>query len=736
MDQKRTLLTTTLLFIAILAVYSFLNEGRHYIAKNFFDSNEFIQDYLQFQVGLEQYILNEIDVEKVRENLTVSDEEIHNYRTYYGTLAEQIANIKAQYEPENNDGAQDEEVLKALEKERDAKIAEIERNFSDDEYVREKILKAKSQALDNFMKEREEQKAEWQKAFNYFAYEFYDDETNKEFKRGDVNDRAAFKQTFGPNNSIFNSDSVNRTFNFAQYTNFVGAMNNINIPVYEDDKQFTGTITIPKGNLSGTYFADRYTSFKMAQSMHFGLWGLGLLSIILLFTKFKPNLAMFELLPNLRGKFNRLPIDVRIAIWVVLTIVAYSSLYNVTRFINELSHMNLRYFEFTRIGHWLVDFVFMSAATFLVITMALWFIETLKDEDARLKEFPQSFLIKFVRITEEFFYNRSIGTQMLALLVVVFLGGFGLAVVFAMFGAIIIYIPLFFFIFVPVLFIFMRRVGYLNRIMKHTEQLANGRLTSEMKVKGKSPLAQHAQNLNALRDGVRSSMNEQAKSERMKTELITNVSHDLRTPLTSIITYTDLLKNPNITEEERQKYIGILDAKSARLKTLIEDLFEVSKMASGNIELCKQRVDLAQLLQQGAGEHEEDFASAQLDLRIDIGQQPIFAYVDGQKWWRVIDNLIVNALKYSLPGTRVYVSLKVEREEAQFTVKNIAKYELGENATELTERFKRGDASRHTEGSGLGLAIAQSIVDLHDGKMKIEADGDLFKVTVSISTIV
>lgn len=143
-------------------------------------------------------------------------------------------------------------------------------------------------------------------------------------------------------------------------------------------------------------------------------------------------------------------------------------------------------------------------------------------------------------------------------------------------------------------------------------------------------------------------MHEQAKSERLKTELITNVSHDLRTPLTSIITYTDLLKKPNITEEERQQYIHILDKKSERLKVLIEDLFEVSKMASGNIELHRSRVDLTQLIQQAVGEHKEDLTQSQLDLRMTMPHDPIFAYVDGQKWWRLIDNLIVNVLKYAL----------------------------------------------------------------------------------------
>ena len=161
----------------------------------------------------------------------------------------------------------------------------------------------------------------------------------------------------------------------------------------------------------------------------------------------------------------------------------------------------------------------------------------------------------------------------------------------------------------------------------------------------------------------------------------------------------------------------------------------MSKMASGNMELHRTRVDLTQLVQQAVGEHEEDLAQAHLDLRMTKPHEPIYAFVDGQKWWRLIDNLIVNVLKYALEGTRVYVTLKRTAEgDAEFTVKNVAKYEISENADELFERFKRADASRHTEGSGLGLAIAQSIVDLHGARMSIEVDGDLFKVIVRIPT--
>jgi signal transduction histidine kinase len=281
----------------------------------------------------------------------------------------------------------------------------------------------------------------------------------------------------------------------------------------------------------------------------------------------------------------------------------------------------------------------------------------------------------------------------------------------------------------------MRKAGYLNKVIKHTEELAAGNLGADIPVKGKSAIARHAANVNALRNTVKVSHKEQAKSERLKTELITNVSHDLRTPLTSIITYTELLKTPDLAPEDRDSYIEILDRKSKRLKVLIDDLFEATKMASGNIELHKEKVDLNQLLQQALAEHNEALSQSSLQLRVSQPEHPVYAFVDGQKLWRVFDNLIGNILKYSLENTRVYISVKEERNQAFLTFKNVTKYELGENLDELFERFKRGDQSRHTEGSGLGLAIAKSIVDLHEGSLDIEIDGDLFKVKVILDQL-
>ena len=228
-------------------------------------------------------------------------------------------------------------------------------------------------------------------------------------------------------------------------------------------------------------------------------------------------------------------------------------------------------------------------------------------------------------------------------------------------------------------------------------------------------------------------MNDRAKSERLKTELITNVSHDLRTPLTSIITYTDLLKQPNLSEEDRAHYVDVIERKSERLKVLIEDLFEVSKMASGNMELHRSYLDMTQLVQQVLAERQDEIERAPQEVIVHLPEERLLAHIDGERMWRVIDNLLSNALKYSLEGTRIYIDLREEEGTLHFEVRNISREPMHwRNVDELFERFKRGDASRQTEGSGLGLAIAQSIVEMHDGTMVIDVDGDLFKVSIAL----
>ena len=273
---------------------------------------------------------------------------------------------------------------------------------------------------------------------------------------------------------------------------------------------------------------------------------------------------------------------------------------------------------------------------------------------------------------------------------------------------------------------------YLDKIMVGAKSAAEGKLNYKIDEKGRGHLRELAHDINNIKDGLKKSVENEMKSENMKTELITNVSHDLKTPLTSIINYIDLLKRENIEPENARDYVNILDKKSQRLKVLIEDLFEASKAASGAMELNISRIDIGQLLKQALGENDERFKDNRLEVKLNIPDDKIFIDGDGKRLYRVFENLISNIVKYSLSNTRVYIDMFKENDEVIIVMKNISAYELSFDTNEITNRFKRGDASRSTEGSGLGLAIAKSIVELHNGSFKIEADGDLFKSIIKL----
>ncbi len=244
---------------------------------------------------------------------------------------------------------------------------------------------------------------------------------------------------------------------------------------------------------------------------------------------------------------------------------------------------------------------------------------------------------------------------------------------------------------------------------------------------------QLAEAVSQLGEGLQTALQEQMKSERMKAALITNVSHDLKTPLTSIINYVDLMKRERIESPKAQEYLQVLDQKSQRLKQLTEDLVEASRASSGNVVLEIQRIDLKELLMQTGGEFTERFAVRGLTLMENYPESPLYVEADGRHLWRIIENLYRNVEKYAMPYTRVYVDLSEEEERAVLSMKNISEQALNISAEELTERFTRGDESRSTEGSGLGLSIAKDLTELQHGTFGIYLDGDLFKVTMTFA---
>ena len=270
-----------------------------------------------------------------------------------------------------------------------------------------------------------------------------------------------------------------------------------------------------------------------------------------------------------------------------------------------------------------------------------------------------------------------------------------------------------------------------EKLKKGIEEIALGNMEYQIPLQGlRGENLKLAEMINGIANGFHMAVEEAMKNERLKTDLITNVSHDIKTPLTSIINYVAILKQSDIADPKIQGYLDILEAKAQRLKTLMEDVVEASKVSGGNISLEYMDVDLVEMIQQTEGEMAEKFEARNLKMIVNLPAEPAVVHVDGRRMWRVLENIFGNAAKYAMPGTRVYADLKLEEDTVDLSLKNVSEHQLNISADELTERFIRGDLSRSSEGSGLGLSIAQSLTTMQGGTFNLYLDGDLFRVNI------
>lgn len=270
-----------------------------------------------------------------------------------------------------------------------------------------------------------------------------------------------------------------------------------------------------------------------------------------------------------------------------------------------------------------------------------------------------------------------------------------------------------------------------EKLKKGIEEIALGNMEYQIPLQGlRGENLKLAEMINGIANGFHMAVEEAMKNERLKTDLITNVSHDIKTPLTSIINYVAILKQSDIADPKIQGYLDILEAKAQRLKTVTEDVVEASKVSSGNISLEYMDVDLVEMIQQTEGEMAEKFEARNLKMIVNLPAEPAVVHVDGRRMWRVLENIFGNAAKYAMPGTRVYADLKLEEDTVDLSLKNVSEHQLNISADELTERFIRGDLSRSSEGSGLGLSIAQSLTTMQGGTFNLYLDGDLFRVNI------
>ncbi|MBP1989900.1 sensor histidine kinase [Paenibacillus eucommiae] len=680
-------------------------------------------------------------MEEAKKSITVNEDEINEHRNRLGNLTNQIANLNAEYDAPilealamDNKAAADIYVA-----ERDKKIEDITNGFKSDEYFKAKVIQEKEHAMDMFYRDRENYRSEYLKYKEAFQYYFKNSSTGKVYTNLINSEAESAKDYMNLNHMLFVTNySIPREYSMSY-----------SIPGYEQQVDsfipFEGQIAVSKSKSlslsSSNPVMIKYERYKQKQFIWLVCTLASVFVLILCFYLVKRSKVIVVEIEKWMPYYIKLPIDLRVVLFATIGFGAVIFLL----LINEKIFYDIEnLFVYT----WGI-FTYMVAGSllwFLTLVQGRFLSAQLKDwknlkkvwEKALLNKTGQSMKVLFnkaISSLKDAFLNKSMGMQMFIVLAAVF--GLGLAAIMIIVDPVflIVYMLLLALIGLPVVVILIKSIGYFNRIVNKTNELAVGNLGEDLPVSGKSVLAMLAGNMNVLKQGVRTSQNEQAKSERLKTELITNVSHDLRTPLTSIITYTGLLKTEEVSNEDRLAYVEIIDRKSKRLKLLIDDLFEVSKMASGNVELTLEKVDLVQLLQQALAEYDDTMNESSLQFRVTYTDVPVYALVDGKKLWRVFDNLIGNVFKYSMDNSRVYITVRKLDNQVILSFKNVSKYELSENMDELFERFKRGDTSRHTEGSGLGLAIAKSIVDLHEGSLDIETEGDLFKVSISLRIV-
>ncbi|ALS76145.1 hypothetical protein AUC31_13505 [Planococcus rifietoensis] len=700
------------LSLLLLCVWTVVEKGTDYFGKTYTDTEEFHYDFARFTEGL---LLFELAPPTSTVDQSVASWEIDQYRMDHNSLTDQIQAVRDQYADAVSAAEEegDSSLVKELEEQRAEDISAVRESFSDNEAVKKAIIEQREADYAEALQQLAAQQGQFEGQASGYAYQLRDLDTGEVFTKGTISDEPFFEQVYSAQEPLYFSNG---------YWSFDFPYDDTNSTLA--DNRFSGVIQIPEKGLAGAAVLSGINQFHLLKFFLYFLLAATVGSAWWLFKKRPIRTAWYTELTSYH-KWRKLAVEWKLsgfAVSAVLSLVAADYFARVLT--RPWGAGNGSFMEV------FISLAFTVLFLSLTILQAIWLWQHFGRWSRFKEELQHSFTASQIYSAKDAFLNRTLGFQMSWVLAVMFLWGAGTALMVFQPVLAIVWLPATLLIGLPSLLFLMTRFGYLNRLLQGTEQLAAGSLGAELKVKGKSPLSRHAEHLNVLREGYKSSVSERAKSERLKTELITNVSHDLRTPLTSIITYTDLLKNEDLADEERRKYVDILDRKSERLKVLIEDLFEVSKMASGNAELTKQRLDMKQLVTQALAEHEEAVVEAELDVRITAPDHPVYASVDGQKWWRLLDNLILNATKYSLPGSRVYIGLTQGAGELAMTMKNVTRYELGDNTEELLERFKRGDTARKTQGSGLGLAIAQSIVDLHGGQMKLEVDGDLFKVTV------
>lgn len=622
------------------------------------------------------------------------------------TIQDRLINLQEKYRS-RIDTARNHETnadVDRLEAERDAKIAELnkEKDAAFEQKLKAAIAAKQKQFLSAKTNLDNRLKSLYYVVKNLKTGETYSNIAPEELQK--LRDQQAFMYTLTlpkldePNRMsyLMNIDQVNATYYILNPSQGSGIIQSGYLSFQSMKNQATATVYLLAAlvilTIALTYFARKYRADDM---------------------------TLIDIQTGIRKRF---PLDVRA--WA--TFIAAAALFGI------VMESELYYWSPTYISLYQIIIVLIASALLVIVYSGLrGAVALLRHPEALAQEWSASLTASFWQTVKDTLEQRGLRFKLLVFMAIIAIMGFLPVCVVASSGeeAVIVFTFAWYIMFLLfVLPYMMRKIKQLRAIINGVEQMSQGNFDVTLPAKGKGQLSRMAMNINNMKYGLQLSLEKQRVSDRLKTELITNVSHDLKTPLTSIINYVDLLKKEGLSADQSTHYLEVLDRKTQRLKVLIEDLFEASKMASGATELYWEKVDVSALLTQALAEFSDKIEASSLSFRVNVQSPHMYALLDGKKTWRVFENLIGNALKYALPGTRVYVTLTENNERVIFIIQNISTHELNFGVEELFERFKRGDESRLTEGSGLGLAIAKSIVELQGGTLTIDIDGDQFKV--------
>ncbi|WP_432665591.1 histidine kinase dimerization/phospho-acceptor domain-containing protein [Wukongibacter baidiensis] len=692
---------------SLVAICDFMIK-RHYVNKEpYFNSWSFSNELENYFEMIKAFHVDYKDFNNNSNTDKIDDEEIALLRERYTNLTnEKVKEIEWKYKKEIRKAMEGDDVeAKRLQNELDQEIAKIvEENVKAETKLRNEIISGKYTEIKQYINGK--------RNIKYFIKDVRRNElyTNLQ-KVSQENVEDYIRQ-----NSLY---SVKFPLGYNGNTN----LRNLNETFKREG--FRGYFIIPtrSDGFSQVHADYKYYNSLKNRVVKEGIAGLITLIVgflgILFYMKQKTEISNL-LTEKLNIVYKKIPIDIKILIFIIYTIV-----------MNEYCvHLNFFNKPFN-IDH-ILKLTVMAVYVFYIVLNIREIINFKGDKEKLNEQLKSGIIYGIVNMSKESFSIKGILFKVIVITtatIALFPAGVMIGYGYMDFAFIASWIYIIMYLIIIPRYI-IKKIALLSRIIKGTDEIVEGNLDYVIEESGKGHLSRLAYNINNMKEGYKRSVENAIKSERLKSELITNVSHDLKTPLTSIINYINLLKKKDLSEEEMEGYIAVLDRKSERLKVLIEDLFEASKVSSGSIELNIEKIDVAALLRQALGEFDEKIKQSSLTYKVNIPNQEIYVNLDGKRTWRVFENLISNTLKYSQPGTRVYINMIETDSMIEITMKNIAAYEMDFEVEEIFDRFKRGDKSRSTEGSGLGLAIAKSIVDLQGGNMEINIDGDLFKAIV------